>query len=87
LTAFIYATTAKPRVEVPYTPTFLAQVERGNVASITSKGTAIQGTFRQALRYPPKDENARATTDFKTEMPTFASNAGLYALRASSTSW
>ena len=36
------------RVRVPYTPFFLQQVRAGHVKDITSKGTAIQGTFTQA---------------------------------------
>ena len=36
------------RVRVPYSPFFLEQVSAGQVASITSKGTAIQGTFTVA---------------------------------------
>jgi len=33
------------RVRVPYSPYFLQQVKEEHVQSITSKGTAIQGTF------------------------------------------
>ena len=33
------------RVRVPYSPFFLQQVRAGHVKQITSKGTAIQGTF------------------------------------------
>ena len=61
---------AKPRVDVPYRPTFLAQVHDGNVSAISAKGTTIEGTFKQAVRYP--DAEATATTDFKTEVPEFA---------------
>src|SRR5437764_12273747 len=39
------------RVRVPYTPFFLGQVKAGHVKSITSKGTAIQGTFTQKESY------------------------------------
>src|ERR671927_51595 len=45
------ATGPAPRVRVPYSPFFLTQVRAGHVAAITSKGTAIQGTFTQKLRY------------------------------------
>src|SRR6266508_5968327 len=36
---------ARPRV--PYSPFFLQQVREGHVKEITSKGTAIQGTFTE----------------------------------------
>ena len=45
------ATRPTARVRVPYTPFFLKQVRSGNVASITSKGTAVQGTFGHKVRY------------------------------------
>ena len=53
------------RVRVSYTPTFLAQVKAGNVSEITSRGTAIQGDFRQPL-------SSRGPTRFGTEIPAFA---------------
>ena len=40
---------ARPRV--PYSPFFLQQVRDGHVKEITSKGTAIQGTFKQKEQY------------------------------------
>jgi cell division protease FtsH len=68
--SLISSATAKPRVEIPYQPTFVAQVREGNVSAISAKGTAIEGTFKQDVRYP--DAEATATTDFKTEVPEFA---------------
>ena len=41
---------SQPRVRVPYSPFFLRQVTEGHVAGITSKGTAIQGTFTRPER-------------------------------------
>jgi cell division protease FtsH len=64
-----------PRVTIPYSPSFLEQVENGNVAKITAKGAAIEGTFKKAVRYP--DAKATATTDFSTEVPEFAESAEL----------
>jgi cell division protease FtsH len=43
------------------------------VLAITSKGTAIQGTFKQAESY----NNSHATTKFKTEIPAFADTKAL----------
>jgi cell division protease FtsH len=69
-----------PRVRIPYSPMFLEQVEAGNVASITSKGTAIQGLFKREVRYPPGDKGARETKRFRTEIPAFANGDALSAL-------
>jgi cell division protease FtsH len=68
------------RVEIPYQPTFLAQVRDGNVSAINSKGTAIDGTFKKGVRYP--DAEAPETTDFKTEVPEFANRDELDRLLA-----
>src|ERR671935_491741 len=70
------ATQPPSRVRVPYSPFFLNQVTSGHVKEITSKGTAIQGTFTQKIRYG----KAKPTTRFKTEVPAFANNDELSAL-------
>src|SRR6266566_6910871 len=67
------ATRAPARVRVPYSPFFVRQIASGNVAEITSKGTAIQGTFKQPERY----KGSRATTRFATEIPEFADTRAL----------
>jgi cell division protease FtsH len=64
------------RVRVPYTPFFLKQVSAGNVDEITSKGTAIQGTFKKKTSYA----KSKPTTRFKTEIPAFANENELSAL-------
>jgi len=64
------------RVRVPYSPFFLEQVRVGHVKEITSKGTAIQGTFTQKLRYA----GSKPTTRFRTEIPAFADNNALSRL-------
>jgi cell division protease FtsH len=69
-----------PRVRVPYSPFFIAQVNAGDVTQINSRGTTIQGTFRRKLRYPPTDKKAELTDRFKTEVPTFANTDQLSAL-------
>src|SRR5262245_4630677 len=63
------------RVRVPYTPFFLQQIRAAHVKEITSKGTAIQGTFTQEVQFEGKP-----TTRFKTEIPAFANNDTLSAL-------
>ncbi|MBV8598225.1 MAG: cell division protein FtsH, partial [Actinobacteria bacterium] len=70
------ATQAPARVRVPYSPFFLQQVQAGRVASITSRGTAVQGTFTVPLRYG-KSKPARK---FETEIPAFADTNALSTL-------
>ena len=70
------ATQAQPRLRVPYSPFFLAQVSGGHVSSITSKGTAVQGTFAVPERYG----SAKASKLFQTEIPAFADTNALSAL-------
>jgi cell division protease FtsH len=64
------------RVRVPYSPFFLEQVNTGNVKEITSKGTAIQGTFAKPQSY----QDSKATTRFRTEIPAFADTDALSQL-------
>jgi cell division protease FtsH len=64
-------TPSRPRV--PYSPFFINQVKAGHVEEITSKGTDIQGTFRQKIAYDGK----KPTTDFQTEIPAFADTKAL----------
>ena len=70
------ATQPPSRVRVPYSPFFLDQVSAGHVKEITSKGTAIQGTFTQKERYAGSKPTAR----FRTEIPAFADNDALSGL-------
>jgi cell division protease FtsH len=64
------------RVRIPYTPFFLDQIRASHVKEITSKGTAIQGTFTQPVQF----EDKKPTTRFKTEIPVFANSDALAAL-------
>ncbi len=75
---FFGARASRPgeRVRVPYSPFFLEQVKANRVAAITSKGTAIQGTFTQKLRYG----RSKPTTRFRTEIPSFADTNALSGL-------
>ena len=70
------ATQEPTRIRVPYSPFFLKQVNAGHVASITSKGTAVQGTFT----VPEQFAGSKPTTRFKTEIPTFANTDALSQL-------
>src|SRR3954469_8166133 len=60
------------RVRIPYSPFLLDQVGAGNVKSISSKGSTVQGEFVKAVKSPPTDKNAKTETRFSTEIPTFA---------------
>ena len=64
------------RLNVPYSPFFLHQVADGHVVSITSTGTAIQGTFRTPESYAHSSPAIR----FATEIPAFADDAALSSL-------
>jgi cell division protease FtsH len=70
------ATKAPPRVRVPYSPYFVEQVRAGHVASITSKGTAVQGTFTIQESYA----GSKKTKRFETEIPAFADTNALSTL-------
>jgi cell division protease FtsH len=70
------ATQPQSRVRIPYSPFFLNQVSAGHVKEITSKGTAIQGTFTQKVKY----RKEKPTTRFRTEIPAFADDNALSRL-------
>ena len=78
LNFWITSRTLQPnaRVRIPYSPTFLTQVNTGNVTEISSTVDSIQGTFKTAIKYP--DSKARATTRFSTQLPSFVDRSQLY---------
>ncbi len=82
LAALFYAATSKPRVTIPYRPTFVAQVQAHNVQQITATDTVIQGTFRHAIVYRAPSASAVRATDFATQIPDFANNGSLDKLLA-----
>src|SRR5919206_1179100 len=63
LNLFISSRATQPpsRVRVPYSPFFLQQVKSGNVEEITSKGTDIQGNFKNKVSF----NGAKPTTRFR----------------------
>jgi cell division protease FtsH len=67
-----------PRVAIPYSPTFLAELDQGNVSSISSTGAAIDGTLKHALKYPASSKSAPTTVYFSTQIPSFAPNSQLF---------
>ena len=56
------------RVQISYSPTFITQLHRGNVSSISSNSLAVQGTFKKAYRY----QGNTPTIYFSTQIPQFA---------------
>ncbi len=71
------ALSPSPRVQVPYSPTFLTQAEDNNIQSISSTGAAIDGTFKKAIKYP---SDGQSYTYFSTQIPSFANNQQLFSL-------
>ena len=70
------ATQPQTRIRVPYSPFFLQHVRSGDVASISAKGTAIQGVFKLPQTYG----KSKPSKLFTTEIPTFADTNALSSL-------
>ena len=67
-----------PRVRIPYSPTFLQQVDEKNVSSISSTGNSIEGTLKKAIKYPADSSSAPTTPYFSTQIPSFANGTELF---------
>jgi cell division protease FtsH len=83
LSVLLFAPAQQPRVAVPFSPYFLAQVKAGKVRSILSTSGTIEGTFTSKLRYPVGDAKAVPTTLFSTQVPSFWDHQTLSALLTS----
>ncbi|HEX4034564.1 MAG TPA: ATP-dependent zinc metalloprotease FtsH [Solirubrobacteraceae bacterium] len=70
----------QPRVTVPFSPYFVKAVKGDKVASITTKGDAVQGTFKAKVLYPANSKKATPTTLFATQVPSFWNGSQLEAL-------
>ena len=68
-----FLTGAPPdRPRVPYQPFFLAQLEAGNVETITSREDSIEGELKKPRMYdPPGDDKPVEVDRFKTQVPAF----------------
>src|ERR1700747_3021073 len=53
LSVLVTRAPGEPRVQVPFSPYFLKQVEAGKVKSISSKSDTIQGTFKKKVSFKP----------------------------------
>jgi cell division protease FtsH len=80
LSWLLFQPSTEPRVRVPFNPTFLTEVQAGQVKSISSKGNTIQGIYTTKLRYPASEKKAPLTRLFNTEVPTFWNDTQLTAL-------
>jgi cell division protease FtsH len=83
ISVLVFQPSSQPRVTIPFSPYFVAQVEAGKVASVTTKGDAVQGTFKTKLRYPASSKTATPTTLFATQVPAFWNGSQLEALLVS----
>jgi cell division protease FtsH len=63
-------------VRIPYSPTFLAQVEAGNVERVSTTGATVDGRFKKKFKYG----DAEPTDVFATEIPVFANSEQLSKL-------
>jgi cell division protease FtsH len=70
------ALSPSPRVRVPYSPTFLTQLDNNNVASISSTNASIDGTFKNPVKYPA---GGTSYVYFSTQIPAFAPGDQLFA--------
>ena len=64
-----------PRVTIPYKPTFINEVKKGNVSEVTATGDSIQGTFKTSQTF-----NKVSTIYFKTQIPSFVNDQQLSSL-------
>jgi cell division protease FtsH len=62
-------------IRIPYSPTFLNEVQTKNVSSISSTGDAISGTLKKPISYP---QGTTQSTNFSTQIPSFADNSSLF---------
>src|SRR4051794_22139322 len=69
LSATLLASGKQHSVTIPYSPTFLGEVKKGNVVQVSTQGATVDGEFKNPIRYP--DQKADATKNFETEIPSF----------------
>ncbi|MGA9858371.1 MAG: ATP-dependent zinc metalloprotease FtsH, partial [Solirubrobacteraceae bacterium] len=64
-------------VKIPYSPTFLSQIDSKNVQSVNTKNGAVTGTLKTAIRYPANDTTQTPSVNFTTQIPSFANGSAL----------
>jgi cell division protease FtsH len=80
LSVLIAQPSGQPRVTVPFSPYFINAVRGDRVASITTKGDAVEGTFKAKVVYPAVSKKATPTTLFATQVPAFWNGSALETL-------
>ena len=80
LSVLLFEPAGQPRVTIPFSPYFISEVKAGEVKLVTTKGDAVQGTFKTKLVYPPGSKTATPTTLFATQVPAFWNGSQLEAL-------
>src|SRR4051794_15328179 len=65
----LFASGKERSVKIPYSPTFLEQVDKGNVKRINTQGATAQGEFKNPIKYP--SDKAQPAKNFDTEIPSF----------------
>jgi len=58
---------SNPRVFINWSPAFLGQLNKGNVASVDTTNGALEGTFKSAWSY----EGQQSTIYFSTQVPSY----------------
>jgi len=70
LSVAIFAPGREKSATIPYSPTFLDQVEANNVTKISTQGESVSGEFKKDVKYP--SDAKEAVPNFTTQVPTFA---------------
>ena len=80
LSVLLFEPAGQPRVTIPFSPYFISEVKAGKVKLVTTKGDAVQGTFKAKVVYPPGSKTATPTTLFTTQVPAFWNGSQLESL-------
>jgi len=80
LSVLLFEPAGQPRVTIPFSPYFISEVKAGKVKLVTTKGDAVQGTFKAKVVYPPGSKTATPTTLFATQVPAFWNGSQLEPL-------
>ncbi len=67
-------------IRIPYYPTFIDQVNAHNVKTVDTTVNSVTGTLATPIRYPPGDTTSPASTNFSTQIPSFANGNQLASL-------
>jgi cell division protease FtsH len=71
LSVALFAPGKEPSVTIPYSPTFLDEMEKGNVLRINTQGASMEGEFKNPVRYSEEGQPAEPVKNFETELPSF----------------